>query len=71
MNNNVHLMDFYNKIHFKVDIFKIIPNEIIICHRKHFKPLIMGYIRQNENDLPLQSIPFPLQMLILTYFPLF
>ncbi len=71
ININLHIINFYNKIHFKVNIFDIMPREIIQSNRTFYKPLIIGYIKQKEKELLLQSIPFPLKMIILTYFQLF
>jgi len=71
MNNNIHIIDFKNNIHSKVNIFDIIPRDIIIYYRKHFQVLIMGYLRENENKFSLQSIPHVLKILMLNYFPLF
>ncbi len=71
MDTNIHIIDWYWNTNFKVNIYNIIPREIIISHRTHFKPLIMGYVREKESDLSLQSIPLPLKMVILYYFQLF
>ncbi len=71
INDNIHIMDFEFSIHFKVNVFNIIPCEIIVSHRKHFKPLIMQYVREKENDFSLQPIPLVLKLVILNYFQLF
>eukprot|EP01084_Bolivina_argentea_P241366 405224_1 len=71
MDTNIHIIDCYDKIHFKVEILDIIPHEIIVPHKIYHKPLITGYIRDQQNELSLQFIPLDVQMIVLNYFPLF
>eukprot|EP01084_Bolivina_argentea_P150922 263493_1 len=71
MDTNAHIIDFHKNINSKVNIYDLIPREMMISRRKYYKPLIMGYVRQTENKLSLHAIPLTLQMLILNYFQLF
>eukprot|EP01084_Bolivina_argentea_P313062 542103_1 len=68
--NNVHVLDFESKYHFKVDIWELFPKDMIIERRKRHNTLIMGYIKEQENSL-LLNMPFVLKQLILCYFQLF
>eukprot|EP01084_Bolivina_argentea_P075126 136213_1 len=45
-NYSAHFIYFYNKIHYKVCLFDLIPKEIVISHRKYYNGLIMGYLRE-------------------------
>ncbi len=71
INDSAHIIDFKNNIHFKVCLFNLIPNEIILSHRKLFHPLIIGYLKEKEKQLSLQTIPYVLKILILNYYQLF
>eukprot|EP01084_Bolivina_argentea_P103433 185261_1 len=67
-----HIIDFSNNIHIKINLYNIIPNEMIISHRKYYKTVIMGYIRDCENKLSLfQPIAHVIKILTLNYFQLF
>ena len=68
--NDAHLIDFFNKYHFTIDLFKIIPNEVIKTHRKHYKRLVMDYIKNMERSKHLYPLPFALRTLILNMYPL-
>eukprot|EP01084_Bolivina_argentea_P052370 96221_1 len=41
-NNNAHFLELSKKKHFKVCLYDLIPNELVISHRKYYKDLIMG-----------------------------
>eukprot|EP01084_Bolivina_argentea_P257621 434070_1 len=70
--NEIYIFNFKKGISFQINIYDIIPREIIISNRRHFKSLIMGYIREKERELSFQkSVPPELKMIILNYFPLF
>ncbi len=48
MNDYGHIIDFDKGIHFKVCLFDLIPNGIILSHRKFWKTLIMGYVTTKQ-----------------------
>ena len=71
-NNNVHIINFIFGEKYIFNLHNLIPKEIITLHRKYYTPLIIGYIKQEENKNNfLSNIPYVLKQLILYYFPLF
>ena len=68
--NDAHLIDFFNKYHFKINLYKIIPNEVIQTHREYHRASIMNYIRNTERKNALYPLPFALKTLIVNMFPL-
>ena len=68
--NHAHILDTYDGCNVKVDLYDIIPDEMIKSHRNFHKSLIVGYLKKQENELNLQHIPIPLKMLILSFLPL-
>eukprot|EP01084_Bolivina_argentea_P148676 259894_1 len=71
INNYVHLLNFEQKTHFKLNIFELFSRDMIISRRKIYQPLVMEYVRQQENNGFVSSMPFVLKQLILCYFQLF
>ena len=69
-NNNAHIINYETGQHVKVDLFNLIPNELLKSHQKYYQPLIMGYLREKENENNMPCIPFALKTLILKFFPL-
>ena len=68
--DNAHILKFSSGKHVKVDLYKLIPNDLIVSHREYYKPLIMGYLRYQENQNDIQCIPFVLKTIILNFYPL-
>ena len=69
--NNIHILDFHYGHHFKANLYDLIPRNVIKFHYLFYKPLVMGYIKQEENYKMIPSIPFVIKKLISIYFPLF
>ena len=69
-NNNAHILNFETGKHVKVDLFKLIPKELLKTHRRYYKSLIMGYLKEKENQSDIPCIPFVLKMLILNFYSL-
>ena len=69
-NNYAHILNFLSGKHVKVDLFKLIPKELLKSHREYYQPLIMGYLREKENDNDIPCIPFVLKTIILKFFSL-
>ena len=69
-NHNAHILHFGSGAHVKVDLYKLIPKELLKSHRKHYQPLIMGYLREEENESNISCIPAVLKTIILTFFAL-
>ncbi len=71
-NNNGCIMNFGSSEHFKCNLHNLVPKEVIKSHQTYYKPLIIGYIKQQENDNEFcNNIPYALKLLILCFFPLF
>ena len=68
---DLHLINFRDKKHWKVNGYDLIPNELVSARRQYYTPLISGYIRQQENKKLIPNIPFEVTQLILNFFPLF
>lgn len=68
--NHAHILDTYDGCNVKVDLYDIIPHQMIQSHRNYHKPLVVGYLKKEEKELNIQYIPIPLKMLILTFLPL-
>ena len=56
--------------HIKADLHALIPNELLKSHRKYYQPLIMGYLREEENENNIPCVPFVLKTTILKLFAL-
>ena len=69
-NNDTHILNFGSGKHLKVDLLKLVPNELLKSHQKYYQPLIMGYLREEENENDIPCIPVALKTLILKFFPL-
>ena len=69
-NNNAHILNFSTGKHVKVDLFKLIPKELLKTHRRYYQSLIMGYLKKKENQSDIPCIPFVLKMLILNFYSL-
>ena len=46
------------------------PNELLESHREYYQPLIMGYLREKENQNDFPCIPVVLKTIILKFFAL-
>jgi len=66
-----HIMDFRNGHHLKVSLLDLIPKDLTKVYRQHYDPLVIGYIKQNENTNLIPTIPLVLKKLIGRYFPSF
>ena len=62
-NNNAHILDFVSGKHIKIDLFELIPNELIKAHEAFYEPLVMGYSKKT-------NLPIVLKKLILKFYPL-
>ena len=69
-NDYAHILDIKSRKHVKIDLYKLIPNEILKSHRKYYQALIVGYLRERENENDIPCIPFVLKTLILEFFAL-
>ena len=69
-NHNAHILNFGTGAHVKVDLYKLIPNALLNSHRKYYQPLIMGYLREMENENNIPCIPVVLKTVILKCFAL-
>lgn len=67
--NNGHIINFQEGKHIKVDLYKLIPNEILKSHRKYYGPLIMGYLREKENEYNMNIAEY-LKRIFLMYYTL-
>ena len=63
------LIDLQNLVHYKVDAYDLIPEILVRIRRKRYKSLIMGFMRENEQNKFIPSIPNVLKKEILDYFP--
>ena len=68
--NNAHIFDLSSGKHVQVDLFELIPRELLQSHRKYFQSLVIGYLRERENENNISCIPFVLKTLILKFLPL-
>ena len=68
--DNVHLIDFFSKYHFKIDLYDLTPFQVIKSHRKYYKSFILDYLRNKQRKNGLIPLPFALKILIVQYFPL-
>ena len=66
----LHIIDFQDGTHYKVNIYALIPSELQKEHRSKFEPLIFGFVREFEKK-NIISIPYVLKKLIWKYYPLF
>ena len=69
--DNIHVLDFCKQNHSTVNLHDLLPKELIKSRRKHYNPLVIGFIREQENKNLIPTIPFVLKQLIAYYFPLF
>eukprot|EP01084_Bolivina_argentea_P001882 3488_1 len=70
-NNDIHILDLCSPNHFQVNAYDLCPNELIKLRRKHYNKLVIGFIKQQENNNIIPTIPFALKNLIAYYFQLF
>eukprot|EP01084_Bolivina_argentea_P292657 503168_1 len=68
---DAHLLDFDQSKHFKVSLFDLMPTELVMVHRKYYNKLIMGYLRERENQSLIPIMPHVLKVLILNFFQMF
>eukprot|EP01084_Bolivina_argentea_P141481 248595_1 len=64
----IHIL---HKDHFKLNVYELFPNDMVVSRRKHYNKLVMGYIKQEENKHMISNVPCVLKQLILLYFQLF
>ena len=70
-NNSVHLIDFKKGYHYKISLYKLIPDSLEKQYSSYYEPLVIGFIKQYENDNLTPNIPLVLKKLIWKYFPSF
>lgn len=68
LNNDcdVHLIEFNIGQHYKIDIDKLIPQQLHKKYSKHYNKLVFGYCKNNSFHVPIYLIK-----LIFNYFPYF
>ena len=69
-NAYVHILDFENGMHFKINFHDLLPIEFIKARREYYKSLVFAYIRQQVKRQSITNIPLVLKRLILNYFPI-
>eukprot|EP01084_Bolivina_argentea_P189505 325879_1 len=69
--NYGYIVNFKSGKRYKFNVYDIIPKQVIKLHRKHYELLIIGFVKQQENELNMIRIPYVLKQLILLFFPLF
>ena len=70
-NYDIHITNFENGDHFCASLYDLIPKEIKNIYLKYYAKLIIGFIRENEQNKLIPNIPFVIKKLLLTYFPCF
>ncbi len=68
--DDIHLLDFENQEHCKVNPHDLLSKQFIKSRREHYNPLIMGYLKEQEICNLVPNIPFVLKQLILNYYPI-
>ena len=72
--DNIHFMSFNDndRGHYRTALFNLLPKEIITINTQRWDPLIIGFIKEFEqqNDL-IFIIPMHLQRLITEFYPIF
>ena len=68
-NNNIHLLNFWDRTHFKVNLHDLLPIKFIESRRDRYNPLVIGYVREQKKENQVRDIPFVLKQLILKYYP--
>ena len=66
----VHIMNFETRKHVKANLYQLVPKALLKSHRNYYQPLIMGYLRTEENQINIPCIPLVLKTLILDFFAL-
>jgi len=69
--NMIHILDFYDGSHYKISLHQLIPPTLKKLYREKYDPLVIGYIKQKQNEKLIPTIPLVLQKLIWRYFPSF
>eukprot|EP01084_Bolivina_argentea_P306767 530151_1 len=69
--NWIHFISLYDQFHIKAPLKQLLSNEMVQCYKKYYTPLIMGYIRNIEQNQSVPTVPIPLKLLILNYYQLF
>merc|ERR1712129_242386 len=59
---NVHLLDFEHNDHYKMNIHNIFPSKMLRARRKRFHPLVIGFIKEQENGILNIPIPYVLRL---------
>eukprot|EP01084_Bolivina_argentea_P260614 440168_1 len=70
-NNDIHVLDFRHKLHFVVNIYDLFSDDMIKQRRKKYEILVIGFVKDEEKNMNLNNIPWPLKQLILLFYPLF
>ncbi len=50
-NNNAHILDLMHGNYFKIHLYNLIPNKLIISYRTYCKDLIIGYLKPCPNSI--------------------
>ena len=66
LNNDIHLINFITTEHYKIDLYHLIPTQIIKKYSKYYNPLVFGYCKDKSINIPHYLIK-----LIFKYFPYF
>ena len=69
-NDDVHLFNFREKAHFRADLNKLFTKKFIKSRRDFYNPLIMGYLKEQENQNIIMNLPYVLKQIILKYYPI-
>eukprot|EP01084_Bolivina_argentea_P035130 65159_1 len=69
--NDVYLANFSNGCRVRVTLYDLIPADLCDIYANKYKPLVIGYIRQNENHNNIPATTFCVKLLIWKYFPYF
>ena len=72
-NNNAHLLRLSDDkpFHFRIDLYELIPKDILEINVKDYNPLVVGYCKMCQKNDKIPFIPLYLKKLILQFYPLF
>ena len=54
--NSVYLLEFGEAHRYKVFLKDLIPNSLKTVYKNYYQPLVIGYIKQNENEFIIPNI---------------
>ena len=63
------LMDFQEKLHFKINVYDLLPVSLLRAKRNFHEVLVWGFIQRIENGQNMRHMPIVLRRLVLEYFP--